>query len=628
MTYRPDIDGLRAVAVLAVIVFHAFPSALTGGYVGVDVFFVISGFLISRIILTDLEKSTFRFTDFYGRRVRRIFPALLVVLIACLVGGWFVLMADEYMQLGKHTAAGAGFAMNLLLQGESGYFDNASETKPLLHLWSLGIEEQFYIAWPLLLWSAWRWRVSPFNSTLLLAVASLAWYVLQGRTDSVQAFYAPHTRIWELLAGALLAHASLRGFKVERALVRNTLSTAGALLIALSLSVNSKESGLPAPMVLLPVLGAVLLIAAGGDAWLNRRVLAHRHMVGIGLISFPLYLWHWPLLSFARIVEGETPDVDIRVWAVLAAFLLAGLTYQLVENPLRHGSQLRSKTVSLALAMLGVGFVGFWVHESGGLTDRPIVKVTAAITTAKADWRYEPTTFVDGVIGKLHELPGAGPESVLFVGDSLMGQYFPRVQALYAAPAKPQFSTVFASRNHCRPVPNFNFVSGPENINCQDYYRAAMQLAKEKRFVRVVLGGNWHSLLAGDVLTAQGNEWVQDIKALRAAGKEVVILGRPPQHYTFAPNLVAKGIRRNLAMRIDDQSIERNVIDDQSVLRTLRLVAQKSGATLVEPLDVLCSGGRCPFVLDGRPLFNDHAHLRASYAAEAATFIDPILSAN
>ncbi|MEO8298688.1 MAG: acyltransferase, partial [Burkholderiales bacterium] len=201
--YRPDIDGLRALAVVAVVCFHAF--GVRGGFVGVDVFFVISGYLITGILLRDLSLGRFSIARFYARRVRRIFPALTVVLLATLVAAWFLLWSDELQQLGKHTAAGAGFVANLMYWNEAGYFDRASEAKPLLHLWSLGIEEQFYIVWPLLLWLAARSRLPIAWVTLLLCVASFVWNVVQLPHDPTAAFYSPLGRAWELLAGAAVA---------------------------------------------------------------------------------------------------------------------------------------------------------------------------------------------------------------------------------------------------------------------------------------------------------------------------------------------------------------------------------------------------------------------------------------
>ena len=207
--YRADIDGLRAIAVLSVVGFHAFPSWIQGGFIGVDVFFVISGFLISTIIIGNLEKNSFSFIEFYSRRVKRIFPALLLVLIACFVFGWFALFADEYKQLGKHVAGGAGFVLNFLLQNESGYFNNAAETKPLLHLWSLGVEEQFYIIWPLLMWFAWKQHLNMMKIAIAIGGISFVLNIYEVHNDIVAAFFSPQTRFWELMAGSVLAYVTL-----------------------------------------------------------------------------------------------------------------------------------------------------------------------------------------------------------------------------------------------------------------------------------------------------------------------------------------------------------------------------------------------------------------------------------
>ena len=209
LDYRPDIDGLRAIAVLAVIGFHAFPAWIRGGFVGVDVFFVISGYLISTILLAGMERGSFRFSQFYIRRIRRIFPALIVVLLACMVAGWLVLFSFEYKALGKHVAGSAAFVSNFVLWNEAGYFDKAAETKPLLHIWSLGIEEQFYIVWPLLLYLTWRFRTATLALLLLLLLGSFVLNVHAVGIDPAADFFSPLTRFWELMAGAVLAYLSL-----------------------------------------------------------------------------------------------------------------------------------------------------------------------------------------------------------------------------------------------------------------------------------------------------------------------------------------------------------------------------------------------------------------------------------
>ena len=375
--YRADIDGLRGVAVLSVVGFHAFPAWVKGGFIGVDIFFVISGFLISTIIFKSLERNSFSFVEFYSRRIRRIFPALLVVLVACYLFGWFALLAGEYKQLGKHIAASAGFVSNFVLWNESGYFDPASETKPLLHLWSLGIEEQFYIVWPLLLWVAWKKRFNFLAITIAAGIISFALNLTNYRSDGVANFYSPQTRFWELFVGSLLAYIAHHNIQfmgrywveLDRLLGKVVWAQApiGALLIATSLMVITKGQPFPGTWATLPVLGAVLIIGAGADAWVNRIILSNRVLVWIGLISFPIYLWHWPLLSFARIIESGVPDRSIRAASVVVSIILAWLTYKLVEHHFRFGNRSKAHIYFLAVSMIFFGSVGYFTYEQNGL---------------------------------------------------------------------------------------------------------------------------------------------------------------------------------------------------------------------------------------------------------------------
>ena len=208
--YRPDIDGLRAIAVLLVVAFHAYPNSVKGGFIGVDIFFVISGYLISTIIFANLQNNTFSFKDFYIRRIRRIFPPLILVLFSSLVFGWFGLIPDEYAELGRHIFGGATFTSNIILWNEAGYFDNSIELKPLLHLWSLGVEEQFYILWPFLIWSAWRLDFDVLKTIFAVGVASFCLNIYMAKENAVIDFYSPLTRFWELLSGAALSWLMLQ----------------------------------------------------------------------------------------------------------------------------------------------------------------------------------------------------------------------------------------------------------------------------------------------------------------------------------------------------------------------------------------------------------------------------------
>jgi peptidoglycan/LPS O-acetylase OafA/YrhL len=387
--YRADIDGLRAIAVLSVICFHAFPLSLKGGFIGVDIFFVISGYLISTIIFDNLEHHTFSFIEFYSRRIKRIFPALLLVLIACLIFGWFALLADEYKQLGKHIAGGAGFISNFIFWNESGYFDNTADTKPLLHLWTLGIEEQFYIVWPLLLWAAWKKKFNLLTISIVIAIFSFVLNVKGIRADAIATFYSPQTRFWELLIGSILAYVTLykpnllatqkqkldgwlgaliwTGLSKENLrTLRNAQSLLGAALIGYGLLILNKDRHFPGTWALLPTLGAALIISAGTQAWFNRIVLSNRLLVWVGLISFPLYLWHWPLLSFACILEGEA-SLKMRSIALLVSIILAWLTYQLIEKPIRLKAKSNITVYILITLILLVGSGGYVLYKNDGL---------------------------------------------------------------------------------------------------------------------------------------------------------------------------------------------------------------------------------------------------------------------
>lgn len=358
--YRPDIDGLRAVAILAVVLFHAFPGKMPGGFIGVDIFFVISGFLISTIIFSSLEQDRFSLVEFYVRRIRRIFPALIVVLLTSLVVGWFILFADEYKQLGKHTAASAAFIQNFILWRESGYFDNAAETKPLLHLWSLAIEEQFYVFWPLLLAFLWKRQKSFLKITAAIGIASFATNIWLMRSNPTAAFFLPITRFWELMTGGGLAYIVLhRPQIIEKR--KNIQSALGFLLLIISLLLLNKERDFPGFWALIPTLGAFFVISAGPDSWLNQKLLSNKLMVGIGLISYPLYLWHWMLLSYLSIQYG-LHSWSRNIAAILCAVFLSLLTYFLIEKKVRYGKapNFTSSGILIALGAILISGIGIY----------------------------------------------------------------------------------------------------------------------------------------------------------------------------------------------------------------------------------------------------------------------------
>lgn len=377
--YRPDIDGLRAIAVLSVVGFHASPERLSGGFIGVDIFFVISGYLISTIIIESLAKGAFSFAEFYIRRINRIFPALIIVLLSCYFFGWHALLATEYKQLGLHMAGGAGFVPNFVYLSEAGYFDGRAETKPLLHLWSLGIEEQFYLVFPLIMVLAWK-RINALVVVAVFIVLSFflnLYFVVDNR---IEAFYMPYTRFWELLCGSALACmannkgrsiVASRGEKKHLELYKkNGFSILGLLLLMYALVSFNKEISFPGYFALIPVFGAVLIIAAGPAAFLNRYILSSKLFVWFGLISYPLYLWHWTIFSFVRIIEGGAPVPSLKVVAILVSVILAWLTYEFIEKKIRGGKYGLATPCVLLSLLLFIGVSGLLTYKNYGYPQR------------------------------------------------------------------------------------------------------------------------------------------------------------------------------------------------------------------------------------------------------------------
>lgn len=350
--YRADIDGMRAIAVIAVLVFHAFPQALPGGFLGVDIFFVISGFLITGIISRGIDAGSFSMMTFYQKRIRRIYPALLTVLISTLVAGFIILPPTQMHQLGWHLMGAAFFIPNLLLWGEAGYFDVNSSTKPLLHLWSLGVEEQFYVFWPILLLavSRLRWRKAWVMAFIL--AASLACNIYLGVHSPTAAFYSPLSRAWELASGGFLACLA----PIVRSDRTKTRIAVIGICLVLAALVFATEATFSAFYAAIAVVGAGLMISAGPENGLARSVLSTKPFVAIGLISYPLYLWHWPILVFARIEYDHLMHfITLMLSAVSVA--LAAYTYLRIERPLQERN-LTTVSIFLLVALVALGSFG------------------------------------------------------------------------------------------------------------------------------------------------------------------------------------------------------------------------------------------------------------------------------
>ncbi|MFS8068391.1 MAG: acyltransferase family protein [Byssovorax sp.] len=636
--YRPDIDGLRAIAVLSVVAFHASRESVRGGFVGVDVFFVISGFLISTIIWGSLERGAFSFSEFYSRRIRRILPALAVVLVFCLAFGWLSLLPDEYKQLGRHISGGAVFASNLLLWSESGYFDAAAETKPLLHLWSLGIEEQFYIVWPLLLWTAWKARFHPLALPLLMAIISFAINLSKYQRDGVAAFYSPQSRLWELVAGAVVAYNEAHRMpwfaRFEKSL-RPAFSAAGVALIAGSLVFTTEESGYPGVSALLPVAGAAMVIAGGREAWFNRNVLSNRVLVWIGLISYPLYLWHWPLLSFARIIGEGDPSRTIRLSAVVASVLLAWATKRFVERPLRFGGHNTGKVLCLVSLLGLVGTGGYLVNEENGVPQR---RWAQDLKGALALLKWEDVQNSDPLCRKHFadrftycKLAADRDPTVALLGDSVANSFFHGLSIEYG---KKNENLVMLGVAGCPPLLDVaSGFAGQFDWCGSKASNALKEMAALPSVRTVILSANWHLYIKGTRFRkrryerlwkigvsgspARGSEsvflekMVETIDLLAKAGKTIIVLKQPPE---LGINPAACVLTRPFAFRVREGNCEQ---DSEPIRRYLAEYAGPFDAVteadprvrVLDPYPTLCSGARC-VVMDGAfPLYRDDVHL-------------------
>jgi len=374
--YRADIDGLRAIAVLLVVFFHAFPDLISAGFIGVDIFFVISGYLITRIIIEAIQREDFSILNFYGRRIRRIIPSLMLVLIFALLFGWFLLSAEDFSILGKHIASSVLFIVNFTFTSELNYFDTAAIAKPLLHLWSLAVEEQFYIFWPILLITFSRSK-NFLKLIFVIFVFSFLFNVIYSQIKPSANFFLPFGRFWELMIGGIIAYVNLFYIQETKhnllAQFKSYSSYLGFVFIILALLVIDEKSIYPNFYALLPVVGSALIIFSDENNLINRYLLSNKLLVQVGLFSYPLYLWHWLLLSMMFIIKGETLHRDTKIAAIIISFLFAWLTFRYFENFFRKRS-VEFNFKILPVSFLTVGILGYVVFSNNGYQNRPVIQ--------------------------------------------------------------------------------------------------------------------------------------------------------------------------------------------------------------------------------------------------------------
>lgn len=634
--WRADITGLRALAVIPVVLYHAFPDLLPGGFVGVDIFFVISGFLISGILFRQLKlNNKIDYFDFYAKRVRRIFPNLIVLLLAVAVAGWFVLLPSEYSDLGKSIYSSAFFYQNFrLLKTIGDYFaPNVIET-PLLHLWSLAIEEQFHIVFPLLCWAVWKLRKGTAGIGFLvfgITTASLVGCLLV--RDQTFNFYFPLTRFWELGAGILLAYATeFWNFHSNRltSAATNSMSIIGFCMIACAYVFFDHATVFPGISTLLPVGGAMLMIAAGSEAVVNRW-LTLKPVVFIGLISYSLYLWHWPFISFLNITIDE-PTVLQTICAVAASFLVAAATYVWVENPIRRMSAgiLGKRVVAgLACALLACVAVGQTLRFTKGLPDRPVAFVQM-IGDADKDWSYNEDLMDFNINGIPLKKTRDGKPEILFIGDSHIEQYAPRVARLARTSG---IGGVFLTKRGCLTSPA---VLGQINLSrtesCRQFGRQLDILLGTKKFRKIVYANMFGRYLHEDSLVSIDG---QNTIPLDEGGFDfainslfVKINGDPIAEYVYVildlPWMDDWKNQFHIKNRMFfnklpsiDGTVNSHWREGNEMVSMIGRAYPK--IKIIDPVKDVCPSFACPSYM-----YQDDNHLRSSYVRDHALWIDHI----
>lgn len=642
LSYRPDIDGLRAVAVLGVVIYHAFPWLLPGGFSGVDIFFVISGYLIAGILYKGHQEGNFSFGEFYARRVRRLFPALITVLILTLGVGYWILLSDEYEELGKQLAAGCLFIQNIVYWRESGYFDIAANLKPLLHLWSLAVEEQFYIFFPPLLLLIWKkkWPLVMIMGGLL--AISMALNIVMSVQNSVTDFFLTPYRGWEFLGGSLLAwwHYD-KGHEEEVPPHAEALSVSGLLLLVLGMAFLHKEAPYPGWRALFPVVGTLMLMEGGRGAVINKYVLSQPLVIWIGLISYPLYLFHWPLLSFLHILQGEHLLLSSTIIALLLSFLLAAGTYYFIEGKIRRANW-RGTVPLLVLFFLLVGLAGVlaWGHVIVPRSSKLGFDENLKASLDNNFFKGSKVIHLDGKYA-IHEMESSGPKT-LYIGDSHMEQYAPRIIKLIENKDAGKRGAIFLTRAGFIPVPGIECFMVRSN---PDFFKALDNYQSRKDIDRLVITANWcyyfnwggekqfsngHPLCSRVGMDEAFAKLGNLIKGFTRQGKQVFLILNIPTSDLADPKLMLdRGLDGEIHIKKGELAVKdfnhvqgKMLISQGDLMNELSRIGRESGAEIINPMDYLSSDGICLRFYENKPMYHDGSHLRADYVRDHARYLD------
>lgn len=643
--YRPDIDGLRALAVVPVMLFHCDVPGWRSGFTGVDVFFVISGYLITGQILRDLEAGTFTFADFYARRARRIVPTLALVAIATLVAGWVWFFPANYRDVGRSAASLAAFTSNVFFWIKAGYFTASAETKPLLHTWSISIEEQFYILIPALLCVAWRWQRRGVVAALTACIAaSLALSVGTSASAGDAAFYLFPSRAWEIAIGCLAATVPTEYLRRLPRAAREAAAAAGLALILTGMTLASPTGGWPAPQALVPCLGtAALLLADDGSSTAVGRMLARPLPVAIGLRSYSLYLWHWPILAFTR-YASEDPIGPVAACLLVALSVpVAWASFRLVEQPCRRAALAASPRIVLpfvAVLLVALAAAGIAVSVSEGAPGRP--GFAAGAFEADASAAQSRAAMGGDIIGpeggagmfrRLGTVADDRPK-VLVVGDSFADMYLATLRSLSA---RHDREILFLSDGRTPldgRLVDAARAAGVGDVIIAYSWRRAMQtgipeLSRSPRLPSAVrtLGFDPSTFLR-DRRGEFRDGLSHAVDRLVAAGMRVYLVDSPPAFPVPVPLKLGLIVRRGR----DPASFGIPLADHVEMLAPVHAAFDElvalGMATVLRPTDILCREGRCIAWADGHALYSDDAHLSARGADLVAPIFEAVFTAS
>ncbi|MEI6720978.1 MAG: acyltransferase family protein [Betaproteobacteria bacterium] len=611
MNYRPEIDGLRAIAVLPVIFFHAGLQPFRGGFVGVDVFFVISGYLIASIVLAERSTGHFSLVNFYERRARRILPALFFVMLACLPFAWLWLLPADFSSFSQSLVAVAGFFSNVLFWKTSGYFEAAAELKPLLHTWSLAVEEQFYLLFPmflLLVWGMGRRRIAMLFS--LLALLSLAMALWGATHKPIASFFLLPTRGWELLIGVLLAFhrarlAERKSIPLYSPLVAEMGGFFGLLSIAIPVFAFDRQFECPILYVLASTIGASLLILFATPRTVVGRILGSKALVGVGLISYSAYLWHQPLFAFARYRGLGEPSGSLVAALIAATFALAILSWRYVEKPFRNKERVSRRHVFAFSAMGTVLFtaLGLAGQMDNGFESRLTEEQRKISAYSKYDlgalfsscYLHSEKTYADFP----RECSGAGGHDVLLIwGDSY--------SAALSRGVRAQFSNVAQyTASACPPVIDTVFVDRPYCFEINEFIKRRVGRLQPDR---IFLNANWY-LYGREGAAMKIEKTVHYIKKV-SPGSRVTLVGSPPE---WEPTLPVYALKRSILLDGQQYIFNASYKPLKALDGELRAIAERNGIAFLSVLESLCSEDQCLAVVDYKGFFEltaaDKGHL-------------------